>query len=119
MIKELENKRYLIEYLRDSNKKTYGVMLAYLDEASHTVKMGWSKLGYSEKANKYKDFWNREKGLFIALKRAESSGLKKLPKRDFEGRIENFVKNVEEYFTPRPVEMPRLDKEITFKETLG
>lgn len=108
MIKELENKRFHLSYLRKkASNDPYGVLLAFLD--NNVVRFGWSKCGI-DKGGNLKDRFNKEKGQLIAFKRGESVGLKKVPS-DFSSIMDNFISDSKSYFTPK---VPKFEDTVSY-----
>lgn len=112
MISELKDKRYLVEYLRNDKKSPYGVMLAIKGD-DNVIRYGWSRVGLS-KSGQLKDSFNKDRGLFIAMKRAESIGLSKVP-ASFKGQLEKFIENCKDWFMPRPIQPPTHQAEVNYK----
>lgn len=111
LIAELKNRQHLLSYFRKEDRTPIGVVLAIYNQKTNTVTYGWSKCG-QDKAGKLKDNFSTQRGQFIALKRAENSGLKNIPieMSDF---ILNFIKESKTYFAPRP---PKFEDNLTVKQ---
>ncbi len=100
----------MLSYYRVGDKKTpAGVLLAMLDQKKNQVVFGWSKVGIAKNGT-LKDNFDKSRGQFIALKRAENSGLKNVPV-EMKAFVESFMGEAKNYFKP-----PKLVDTVTFKE---
>lgn len=109
LINELKNREHLLTYFRHNNAPV-GVVLAVKDSKTNTIHFGWSKCGVN-KHGIMKDKFTKERGQFIALKRAEKVGLKNVPTEmvDF---VKNFVVECKAHYAPRP---PKFEDAIIIK----
>lgn len=110
LIPELKENRHMITYYRVGDKKTAaGVLLALLDHKKNKIVFGWSKIGI-DKTGKFKDNFSKERGQFIAMKRALNGGLKNVPV-EMKPLIDRFMADVKHFFRS-----PEVHDTITFKE---
>lgn len=110
LIADLKSRPHFLSYFRKEGKPI-GVVLAIKDTKTNTVTYGWSKCGEG-KDGKLKDSFNKEYGQFVAMKRAENSGLKNVP-AEMNDFILNFIKESKIYFAPKP---PKFVDNLTIKQ---
>jgi hypothetical protein len=112
LIQELKNTKHMLTYYRVGKEKSLaGVLLAILNPKTNKVNFGWSKCGI-DKNGKLKDNFDKTRGQFIALKRAEAKGLSNVPP-EMKTLVEIFIAEAKKFFIPVP---PSFVDTVSFKE---